>query len=92
MLTSGKQSILSNGTPLMSGEELAPNHREIIGKIAQLRNKHTRVMAEFEQTQNLIRVRMSQGLQDKLNDRRSRRSRMEMHRRQLEALQESPLN
>lgn len=63
-----------------------------IGKIAQLRNKHTQEMAEFEQNQRMIRVRMSQGLQDKLNNRRSRRSRQQMHRRELEALQESPLN
>lgn len=60
------------------------------GKIVQLRNRHNREMAEFEQNQRLIRVRIAQGLKDKLNDRRSRRSRMEMHRRHLEALQESP--
>ena len=59
------------------------------GKIVQLRNRHTREMAEFEQNQRMIRVRIAQGLKDKLNDRRSRRSRLEMHRRQLEALQES---
>lgn len=62
------------------------------GKIVQLRNRHTREMAEFEQNQRLMRVRIAQGLRDKLSDRRSRRSRNEMHRRHLEALQESPLS
>lgn len=47
-------------------------------------------MAEFEQNQRLIRVRIAQGLKDKLNERRSRRSRLDMHRRHLEALRESP--
>ena len=71
---------------------LCLSHFHTVGKIVQIRNKHTREMAEFEQNQRMIRVRMAQGLKDKLNDRRSRRSRMEMHKRQLEALQESPLN
>lgn len=93
ILASGKYSELSaNGTPLLPGEELGPipSDSEIFGKIVQLRNRHNREMAEFEQNQRLIRVRIAQGLKDKLNDRRSRRSRMEMHRRHLEALQESP--
>lgn len=47
-------------------------------------------MAEFEENQRMIRVRIAQGLKDKLNERRSRRSRLDMHRRHLEALQESP--
>lgn len=63
---------------------------KILGKIVQLRNKHIREMQEYEQNQRMNKVRMSQGLKEKLNERRSRRSRMEMHKRQLEALQESP--
>lgn len=63
----------------------------VTGKIMQLRNKHIREMQEYEQNQRMNRVRVTQDLKEKLNERRSRRSRMEMHKRQLEALQESPL-
>ena len=83
------------GTVVMMVDVFANAHLNYVfypppGKIVQLRNRHNREMAEFEQNQRLIRVRIAQGLKDKLNDRRSRRSRMEMHRRHLEALQESP--
>ncbi|OTF79222.1 hypothetical protein BLA29_013363 [Euroglyphus maynei] len=58
------------------------------GKITQIHQKHLREMQEFEQNQLLNKARMSQGLKEKLNVRRSRRNRIEMHKRQLEALQE----
>lgn len=45
-------------------------------------------MQEFEQNQLMNKARMSQGLKEKLNVRRTRRNRIEMHKRQLEALQE----
>lgn len=60
------------------------------GKIIQIRNKHNREMQEFEQSQLINKARMNQGLRDKLNVRRTRRTRIEMHKRQLEALQEYP--
>ena len=46
-------------------------------------------MQEFTRNQRLTQARVSQGLKEKLNERRSRRSRLEMHSRQLEALRET---
>ncbi|XP_075589303.1 uncharacterized protein LOC124496321 [Dermatophagoides farinae] len=94
ILTSAKDSILStdfsNSTPLLPGEELGPmpSNKEIFGKITQIHQKHLREMQEFEQNQLMNKARMSQGLKEKLDVRRCRRNRIEMHKRQLEALQE----
>ena len=76
----------------MPGEELGPipSNNEIFGKIQQLRRQHSQEMEDFEAAQSLNRAKVSQSLKEKLIDRRSRRYRMEMHRRQLEALQEFP--
>ncbi|XP_054162260.1 uncharacterized protein LOC128960213 [Oppia nitens] len=80
-------------TPLPTAD-LAPmpSDNEIFGKIEQIRNQHKRATQEFQKTQRLNQARMSHGLKQKLHQRKSRRSRMELHRRELEALRESPVN
>lgn len=60
----------------------------ISGKIEMLRHQHNQDVHEFSRSRMLTQARMSQGLKDKLQQRRSRRSRMEMHSRQMEALKE----
>ena len=59
------------------------------GKIEYLRKKHHEDVREFNRSRRIAQARVSQGLKDKLNERRSRRSRMDMHSRQLEALKEN---
>lgn len=58
------------------------------GKIELLRHQHHQDLSDFARSQKLTQARMTQGLKEKLNQRRSRRSRMEMHSRQMEALKE----
>ena len=58
----------------------------VSGKIEYLRQRHKKELSELSQNQRLAQAKMSQGLRDKLNQRRSRRSRLDMHSRQQEAL------
>lgn len=44
-------------------------------------------MADFEKAQTMNKARTTQGLQEKLQARRSRRSRMQNHEREIEAMQ-----
>ncbi|GFY60603.1 uncharacterized protein TNIN_369181 [Trichonephila inaurata madagascariensis] len=64
-----------------------PTNEEIFGKIDELRKKHAVEMADFEKAQTINKARTTQGLQEKLQARRSRRSRMQNHEREIEALQ-----
>ncbi|CAL1261293.1 unnamed protein product [Larinioides sclopetarius] len=64
-----------------------PTNEEIFGKIDELRKKHAVEMADFEKAQTMNKARTTQGLQEKLQARRSRRSRMQNHEREIEALQ-----
>lgn len=59
----------------------------ISGKIDELRKKHAVEMADFEKAQTMNKARTTQGLQEKLQARRSRRSRMQNHEREIEAMQ-----
>lgn len=59
------------------------------GKIDFLQKRHKQDLKEYTRNQRLAQARMTQGLNEKLNERRSRRSRMEMHSRQMEALKEA---
>lgn len=45
---------------------------------------------DLERNQKLNQARVTQGLKEKLQARRSRRSRLQMHNRELEALRETP--
>ncbi|KAG8177962.1 hypothetical protein JTE90_014705 [Oedothorax gibbosus] len=64
-----------------------PTNEEIFGKIDELRKKHAVEMADFEKAQTINKARTTQGLQEKLQARRSRRSRMQNHEREIEELQ-----
>ncbi|GFQ66527.1 uncharacterized protein TNCT_386131 [Trichonephila clavata] len=64
-----------------------PTNEEIFGKIDELRKKHAVEMADFEKAQTINKARTTQGLQEKLQARRSRRSRMQNHEREIEAMQ-----
>ncbi|GIY91261.1 uncharacterized protein CDAR_127261 [Caerostris darwini] len=64
-----------------------PTNEEIFGKIDELRKKHAVEMADFEKAQTINKARTTQGLQEKLEARRSRRSRMQNHEREIEAMQ-----
>ncbi|KAI1280557.1 hypothetical protein HDE_13704 [Halotydeus destructor] len=78
-------------TPVPSAD-LAPmpSNEEIFGKIEQLRSIHKRDVQELSRAQKLNQARMVQDLKEKLNQRRSRRTRLDMHSRQMEALRETP--
>ena len=78
-------------TPLPTSELMPmPKREEIFGKIEYLRNRYKQELSDFQKSLKLNQVRTAQGLKDKLQARRSRRSRMQMHNRELEALQETP--
>ncbi|RWS27935.1 uncharacterized protein B4U80_00203 [Leptotrombidium deliense] len=78
-------------TPLPSGD-LAPipSNEQIFGKIQEVRNRHRQEILDFQRAQKMNQIRMMQGLKSKLAERRHRRSRMEMHNRELQALSETP--
>lgn len=59
----------------------------LLGKIDELRKKHAVEMADFEKAQTINKARTTQGLQEKLQARRSRRSRMQNHEKEIEAMQ-----
>lgn len=59
----------------------------VLGKIDELRKKHAVEMADFEKAQTINKARTTQGLQEKLQARRSRRSRMQNHEREIEEMQ-----
>ncbi|XP_074593033.1 BH3-only protein sayonara isoform X1 [Brevipalpus obovatus] len=77
-------------TPLTSASLApAPRKEEIFGRIESIRNKHEREIMDLQRNKKINQVRVAQGLKEKLQSRRSRRSRMRMHERELGALQES---
>lgn len=65
-------------TPLPLSELApAPKNDELFGDIDQLKKQHEQELEEFSKAQEVNKVRMEQGLQEKLRARRSRRARLE---------------
>ncbi|XP_053211083.1 uncharacterized protein LOC128394747 isoform X2 [Panonychus citri] len=78
-------------TPLPSADLApTPQKEEIFGRIEFLRNRHKKEIMDLERNQKMNQARVTQGLKEKLQARRSRRSRLQMHNRELEALRETP--
>ncbi|XP_025018467.1 uncharacterized protein LOC107371824 isoform X2 [Tetranychus urticae] len=78
-------------TPLPSADLApTPQKEEIFGRIESLRNRYKKEIMDLERNQKLNQARVTQGLKEKLQARRSRRSRLQMHNRELEALRETP--
>ncbi|XP_023224348.1 uncharacterized protein LOC111625436 [Centruroides sculpturatus] len=86
LMTDPRLSTLPTPLPI---SDLAPmpSNEEIFGKIDELRKRHAAEMEEFKKAQTLNKARMVQGLQEKLEMRRNRRSRILMHERESAALQ-----
>lgn len=57
----------------------APNQEDLFGNIDQLKKKHEEEIAEFEKAQEMNKARVEQGLQERLQARRNRRKRMQLH-------------
>lgn len=57
----------------------APNQEDLFGNIDQLKKKHEEDIAEFEKAQEMNKARVEQGLQEKLQARRNRKKRMQLH-------------
>ncbi|KAK7475332.1 hypothetical protein BaRGS_00033408, partial [Batillaria attramentaria] len=64
-------------TPLPLNELAPPpSQDELFGNIEQLKQQHEKEMAEFEKAQETNKARIEQGLQEKLRQRRNRRTRL----------------
>jgi len=64
----------------------APNQEDLFGNIDQLKKKHEEEIAEFEKAQEMNKARVEQGLQERLQARRNRRKRMQLHNAETAAL------
>lgn len=86
LMTDPRLSTLPTPLPITDLAPM-PSNEEIFGKIDELRKRHAAEMEEFKKAQTLNKARMVQGLQEKLEVRRNRRSRILMHERESAALQ-----
>lgn len=80
-----KEEIFGNQTQLPGSTD----SDFISGRIESIRNRHKREIMDLQRSQKINQVRVVQGLREKLQSRRTRRSRIRMHERELGALQES---
>lgn len=76
----------SNGS---SNEPLAPipSSEQIFGKINELKQRFKNEIDQIKRQQAFTQAKMTQGLRDKLNERRHRRSRANMMKREIQALE-----
>ncbi|XP_076324439.1 uncharacterized protein LOC143232658 [Tachypleus tridentatus] len=63
-----------------------PSNEEIFGKIDELKKHHELHVQDFQKSQAMNHARMEVGLKEKLNARRNRRNRLQMHSEELQAL------
>ncbi|XP_022242319.1 uncharacterized protein LOC106460009 [Limulus polyphemus] len=64
-----------------------PSNEEIFGKIDELKKRHETQVQDFQKSQAMNHARMEVGLKEKLNARRNRRNRLQMHSEELQALE-----
>ena len=76
----------SNGSSLNEPLAPIPSSEQIFGRINELKQRFKNEIDQIRRQQQFSQAKVAQGLREKLNERRHRRSRAEMNHREIAAI------